>query len=165
MGVEEEAWLTHVLSISTKDKVDDKWLLDGVPVTFAGFFFEEQDNVKHHAVIGVFPVFSEEIADTLSKQKQTMLVTKKAIAFVSPRQIAVLEGDFPLYAHQKRSQLLLPDELGEQEMFCMISFLHLKMYTQEAGGKLGGSGWERMFHLQQKYLHLEFRLLCLVETI
>lgn len=48
VGMEEEAWLTHVLSISTKDKVDDKWQLDEVPVTFAGFFSksQEQEDVK-----------------------------------------------------------------------------------------------------------------------
>lgn len=68
VGVQEEAWLNHVLSISKNDKVDDKWQLDEVPVTFSRFFSKHQDqeDVKPHAVIGVFPVFSEEKADTLS---------------------------------------------------------------------------------------------------
>ena len=150
VGVEEEAWLAHVLGISTKDKVDDKWQLDEVPVTFAGFFSkgQEQEDVKPRAVIGVFPVFSEEKADTLSMQKHAMLIAKKAIAFVNPGQTPIIEGDCPLYARQKKCQFLFPDELGEQHMVCMIGFLHLEMCTQEAGGKLmGGSGWERMFHL------------------
>ncbi|MES9879344.1 MAG: hypothetical protein ABW185_00490 [Sedimenticola sp.] len=150
VGVEEEAWLTHVSNMSTKDKVDDKWQLDEVPVTFAGFFSkrQEREDVNPRAVIGVFPVFSEEKADTLSMQKHAMLVAKKAIAFVNPGQIPVIEGDCPLYARQKRCQLLFPQEIGEQQMVCMIGFLHLEMCTQEAGGKLmGGSGWERMFHL------------------
>ena len=150
VDVDEEAWLAHVCSISRKDKVEDKWQLEEVPVTFAGFFSksQERDDVKPRAVIGVFPVFSEDKADTLSMQKHAMLVTKKAIAFVNPGQIPVLEGDCPLYALQKRCQLLFPEELGEQQMVCMFGFLHLEMCTQEAGGKLmGGSGWERMFHL------------------
>jgi hypothetical protein len=68
VSVEEEAWLTHVFSISTKDKVDDKWQLAEIRVTFAGFFSksQEQDNVKPRAVTGVFPVFNEEKADALS---------------------------------------------------------------------------------------------------
>lgn len=79
-----------------------------------------------------------------------MLVVKKAIAFLNPGQIPVIEGDCPLYARQKRCQMLFPEELGEQNMVCMFGFLHLKMCTQETGGKLlGGSGWERMFHLSK----------------
>ena len=142
--------MSHVLRISTRPKVDEKWQLDEVPVTFAGFFSNSQlqEDVKPRAVIGVFPVFNEEKADTLSMQKHAMLVTKKAIAFVNPGQTPVLEGDCPLYARQKRCQWLFPEELGEQQMVCIIGFLHLEMCTQEAGGKLmGGSGWERMFHL------------------
>jgi len=148
--VEDGAWLAHVVNVTTKDKVDGKWQLDDVPVTFAGFFSKTQErkHIKPRAVIGVFPVFSEEKADTMSMQKHAMLVAKKAIAFVNPGQIPVIQGDCPVYARQKRCQLLFPEELGEQQMVCMIGFLHLEMCTQEAGGKLmGGSGWERMFHL------------------
>ena len=38
LGMGEDAWLNHVLRISKYEKVDDKWLLDEVPVTFAGVF-------------------------------------------------------------------------------------------------------------------------------
>ena len=68
--------------------------------------------------------------------------------FVNPGQTPVLEGDCPLYARQKRCQFLFPGEVGERQIVCMIGFLHSEMCAQEVGGKLlGGSGWERMFHL------------------
>ena len=78
MGVEDEALLAHVLSISTKDKVDDKYYLDDVPVTFAGFFScsQEQEYVKPCAVIGVFPVFGEEKANTQCMSPRKLLFCK-----------------------------------------------------------------------------------------
>ena len=97
VGVQEESWLNHISSIN-KNKVDDKWQLNEVPVTFSGFFSKHQDqeDVKPWAVISTFPVFNEEKADTIRMQKHAMLVVKKAIAFVNPGQIPVLEGDCPL---------------------------------------------------------------------
>ena len=106
--------------------------------------------IRPRAVIGIFPVFTEEKSDTLSMQKHTMLVVKKAINFVNPGQTPVLEGACPLYARQKRCQFLLPEEVGERQIVCMVGFLHLEMEmcALEFGGKLlGGLGWERMFHL------------------
>ena len=101
----EKAWLSHVLDINNKGKHDGKWQLDEVPVTYAGFFSNKQvDEIRPRAVIGVFPVFTEEKLDTVSMQKHTMLVVKKAINFVNPGQTPVLEGDCTLYAHQKQCQ-------------------------------------------------------------
>ena len=59
----------------------------------------------------IFP--SKEKADTLSMQKHAMLVVKKAISLVNIGKIAVIEGNCPLYACQKRC-------------------LHLEMCIQEA---------------------------------
>ena len=95
-----------------------------------------------------FPVFTEEKSDTLSMQKHAMLVVKKVSNFVNPGQTPVLEGDCPLYSRQKRCQFLFLEEVGERQIVCRIGFLHLEMCAWEVGGKLlGGSGWERMFHL------------------
>lgn len=147
---DHEIWLNHVKHIYHQKKIEDDWALHEVPVTFSGFFSKKQknENVKPKAVIGVFPVFSDEKADTLSMQKHAMLVVKKAIEFLNPGQIPVIAGDCPLYARQKKCQLFFPDEIGEEKMVCMMGFLHVEMCCQEAGGKLmGGSGWERMFVL------------------
>ena len=151
VGVQGQAWLNHVPSIN-KNKVDDEWQLTEVPVVFSGFFSKHQDqqDVKPRAVIGKFPVFGEKKADTIRMQKHDMLVVKKVSVFVNPGQIPVLEGGWPLYAHQKRCQMLFPEEVGEQHMVFMIGFLHMKMCTQKAGVKLlGGSGWEQSFHLEK----------------
>ena len=150
-AVEEQAWLKHILDIKMNDKVDETWGLDEVPVAFADYFSknQEHEDVKPRAVIGVFHVFTEEKADTLSMQKHAMCIAKRAIDFVNPGQTPIIEGDCPLYARQKKCQLLFLEDLGEQSMVCRIGFLHLEMCAQEAGGKsMSSSGWEQMFHLQ-----------------
>ena len=49
----------------------NKWKLKDVPVTFSGYHSKNQniEDVNPPAVIGTFPVFTEEKADTLSMQK------------------------------------------------------------------------------------------------
>ena len=123
-----------VLDINNKGKHDGKWQLGEVPVTYAGFFSSKQvDEIRPRAGIGIFPVFTEEKSDTLSMEKHTMRVVKKAINFVNTGQTPVLEGDCPLYARQKRRQFLFPEEVGERQIVCMIGFLHLEMCAQEVG--------------------------------
>ena len=62
-------------------------------------------------------MFIKEKADTLSMEKYTILVVKKAIDVINPGQIPIIEGDCPLYAHQKRCQQLFPDKVGEKYWF------------------------------------------------
>ena len=139
----EQAWLSRVLDINNKGKHDGKWQLDQVPVTYAGLFSNKQvDEIRPRAVIGVFPMFTEEKSDTLSMQKHTMLVVKKAINFVNPGQTPALEGNCPLYAHKKWCQFLFPEEVGERQIVYMIGFLHLEMCAQEVGGEI--VRWIRM---------------------
>ena len=109
-------------------------------MTFSGYFskIQKQKEVKPRAVVGTFPVFTEEKADSLSMQKHAMKVVMNAIDFLNKGQTPVIEGDLPLYARQKMCQWLFKDEIGEDKMVCMIGFLHLEMCTQEAGG----SCWE-----------------------
>ena len=69
--------LIYVKSINKKEMSDGEWQLDQLPVTFSVFFSKKQkkEDIKSRAVIGTFPVFSEEKADTLSMQKPTNLST------------------------------------------------------------------------------------------
>ena len=143
-----EAWLSHVTRVHSKGVVDKQWQFEKVPVTFSGYFsnLQKKENVKPRAVVGTFPVFSEEKADTMGMQKHAMKVVKDGIEFLNPGQTPIIEGDCPLYARQKMCQWMFPDEVGEENMVCMMGFLHLEMCIQEVAGKLlGGSGWERMF--------------------
>ena len=149
--VEEDYWLCHVRGSRVKDD-NGKWKLNELPMTFSGYFSKKQntEEVNPPAVIGTFPVFTEEKADSLSMQKHAMVVVQKATEFLNSRQTPVIEGDCPLYARQKTCQWLFPAEVGEDKIVCMMGFLHLEMCAQEAGGKLlGGSGWERMFVLSK----------------
>ena len=84
----------------------------------------------------------------MAMQKHSMIVVKKAIEFVNPGQVPVIEGDCPLYAQQKEFQWGYPDEIGESKMVCFMRFLHIEMTSQECGGKLlARSGWDWMFSL------------------
>ena len=79
-------------------------------------------------------------------QKHAMLV--KAIEFVNPGQVPVIEGDCPLCAQQKKCQWTYPNEVGESNMVCFMDFLHIEMISQDCGGKLlTESGCDRMFSL------------------
>ena len=84
----------------------------------------------------------------MAMQKQAMFVTKKALEFVNPGQVPVIEGGCPLYAQQKNCQWAYPNEVGESKMVCFMGFLHIEMTSQDCGGKLlTGSGWDQMFSL------------------
>ena len=62
----------------------------------------------------------------MEMQKHAVLVVKKAIEFVNPGQVPVIEGDRPLYAQQNKYQWMYPDEIGESKMVCIIGFLHVE---------------------------------------
>ena len=96
-GVAEEAWLKHLHNVITEK--DEK--LQEMPVTYSGFFSHGQctEDVRPRATVGVFPIFYEK-ASTMAMQKHSMVVVKKAIEFVNPGQVPVIEGDCPLYAQQ-----------------------------------------------------------------
>ena len=147
----ESDWLCHVRESRTREN-NGSWKLNETPVTFSGYFSHKQqkEEIDPPAVIGTFPIFTDEKADSLSMQKHAMLMTKKAIEFLNPGQTPVMEGDLPLYARQKACQWQFPSEVGEEKMVCMLGFLHLEMCAQEAGGKLlGGSGWDKLFVLSK----------------
>ena len=144
-GLPEEAWLNHLHKVMKEE--DGK--LQETPVTYSGFLSHGQskEDVRPRATVGVFPIFYEK-ASTMAMQKHSMLVVKKAIEFVNPGQVPVIEGDCPLYAQQKKCQWGYPDEVGESKMVCFMGFLHVEMTSQDCGGKLlSGSGWDRMFTL------------------
>jgi len=79
--------------------------LQETPVTYSWFFSHGQrpDDVRPLTAVGVFPIFYEK-ASSMAMQKHSMLVVKKAIEFVNPGQVTVIEGDCPLYAQQKKCQ-------------------------------------------------------------
>ena len=79
--VEEIHWLRHVRAIFDNGKSDGKWALDEIPVTFSGYFSKHQNDneLNPPAVIGLFPLFSEEKADSLSMKRHVMTVVRKAI--------------------------------------------------------------------------------------
>ena len=88
------------------------------------------------------------IRSTMAMPKHAMFVIKKAIVFVNPGQVQVIEGDCPLYAQRKKCQWAYPNEVSESKMVCFMDFLHIEMTSQDCGGKLlTGSGWDRMFSL------------------
>ena len=94
------AWLSHVRNVFAKGKLEKNWQLEEFPVTFSGFFSKQQpkEHVKPRAVVGTFPVFSEEKADSISMQKHAMKVVKDGIRFLNEEQTPVMEGDLPLFA-------------------------------------------------------------------
>ena len=95
----------------------------------------------------MFPIFYD-TASTKAMQKHAMFVIKKAIEFVNPGQVPVIEGDCPLYAQQKKCQQAYPNEVDESKMVCFVGFLHIEMTSQDCDGKLlTGSAWDRMFSL------------------
>ena len=57
-----------------------------------------------------------DVASTMVMQKHAMIVIKKAIEFVNPGQVPVMEGDCPLYAQQKKCQWAYKNEVGESKM-------------------------------------------------
>ena len=144
-GVPDEAWLNHLYKVLTeKDGV-----LRSTPLTYSGFLSHNQreEDVRPRATVGVFPIFCD-TASTMAMQKHAMFVTKKAIEFVNPGQVPVIEGDCPLYAQRKKCQLAYPNEVAESKMVCFMCFLLIEMTSQDCGGKLlSGSGWDRMFSL------------------
>ena len=109
-GVAEEVWLNHLHNVITEK--DEK--LQEMPVTYSGFFSHGQctEDVRPRATVGVFPIFYEK-ASTMAMQKHSMVVVKKAIEFVNPGQVPVIEGDCPLYAQQKKCLWAYPNEVGE----------------------------------------------------
>lgn len=141
----EDTWLRHINQVFIKDDGH----IQEIPVTYSGFLSHNQsvEDIRPRATVGVFPIFYEK-ASTMAMQKHAMLVVKKAIAFLNPGQIPVIEGDCPLYTQQKKCQWMYPNEVGESKMVCLIGFLHVEMTLQDCGGKLlAGSGWERMFSM------------------
>ena len=64
-------------------------------------------------------------SDTLTMQKHTMLVVKKAINFVNPGQTPVLEGDCPLYARQKLCHSYSQKRLGERQLMGTADLWHV----------------------------------------
>ena len=70
----------------------------------------------------------------MAMQNHSMLMVKKAIECVNPGQVAVIEGDCPLYAQQKKCQWVFPEEVGESKMVCFMGFLNVEMTSQECGG-------------------------------
>ena len=97
-GVPDEAWLNHLYKVLTeKDKV-----FQSTPVTYSGFVSHNQreEEVRRRATVGVFPIFCD-TASTMVMQKHAMLVIKKAIEFVNPGQVPVIEGDCPLYDNRR----------------------------------------------------------------
>ena len=127
----------------------EKETQNDIPMTFSGYFSHFQDvcSIRERAAVGVFPVLYEK-ANTISMQKHAMTVIKKATEFVNPGQTPVIVGDCPLYALQKKCQWKFPNEVGESQMVCFLSFLHIEMPADKcAGNLLVGSGWDRMFTL------------------
>ena len=118
-------------------------------MTYSGFLSHTQreEYVKLRATVGVFPIFYDTTL-TMALQKHAMLVIKKAIEFVNPGQVTVIEGDCPLYAQQKKCQWACPTEVGESKMVCFMGILHIEMTSQDCGGKLlTESGLDQMFSL------------------
>jgi hypothetical protein len=139
----ENNWLKHVHEVYT----EKEGIVQDVPVTFSGFFSHKQSiaEVRPRATVGVFPILPDKAA-SLATQKHAMVTIMKATEFVNPGQVPVIVGDCPLYAQQKKCQLLYPDEVGESKIVSMMGFLHIEMASQECGGKLlSGSGWDRIF--------------------
>ena len=144
-GVRDEAWLNHLYKVMT----ENNGVLQSTPVTYSGFLFHNQceEDVRPRATVGVFPIFCD-TASAMAMQKHAMLVIKKAIEFVNPGQVTVIEGDCPLYAQQKKCQWAYPNEVGKSKMVCFMKFLHIEMTSQDCDGKLlTGSDWDRMFSL------------------
>jgi hypothetical protein len=146
----EVEWMSHAAE-SMKFGDDDYISMPARPVTFAGYFSHahEVSNIREKASVGVFPLLYEK-ASSISTQKHAMLVVKKATDFVNPGQTAVIVGDCPLYAQQKKCQWQFPEEVGEQKIVCILGFLHIEMAAYECAGKLlAASGWDRMFALSR----------------
>lgn len=68
-----------------------------MPVTYPGFFSYDQQaqDVRPRATVEIFPVFYEK-ASSVVIQKQSMVISKKAVAFANPGEIPVIVGDCPL---------------------------------------------------------------------
>ena len=85
-----EAWLNHLYKVLTeKDGV-----FQSTPVTYSGFLSHNQceEDVRPRATIGVFPIFYD-TASTMAMPKHAMFVIKKAIEFVNPGQVPVIEEE------------------------------------------------------------------------
>ncbi|KAJ8371539.1 hypothetical protein AAFF_G00307400 [Aldrovandia affinis] len=97
-GVPDEVWLNHLHKVL----IEKDGMLQETPVTYSGFFSHSQrkEDVRPRATVGVFPVYYDKASST-AMQKHSMLVVMKAIEFVNPGQVPVIEGDCPLYAQQK----------------------------------------------------------------
>ena len=97
-------------------------------MTYSGFLSHNQreEDVRPKTTVGVFPIFYDTAA-TMAMQKHAMFVIKKAIEFVNPGQVPVIEGDCPLYVQQKTCQWANQNEVGESKMVCFKGFLHIEM--------------------------------------
>ena len=58
---------------------------------------QREEDIRQRGTVAVFPIFCD-TASTMAMQKHAMFVTKKAIEFVNPGHVPVIEGDCPLYA-------------------------------------------------------------------
>eukprot|EP00732_Lithocolla_globosa_P004892 Lithocolla_globosa_v1_NODE_4732_length_1377_cov_11.537415.p1 type:complete len:225 gc:universal NODE_4732_length_1377_cov_11.537415:664-1338(+) len=86
-------------------------------------------------------MFGEKAA-TFSMTKHGMEVIKKAIQFLNPGQIPVMECDQPLFALAKYVQWLFPTILGERLFVVTFGQLHLEAaFLSAFGDLLDGSGW------------------------